>query len=70
MITRLITRVRLLSFYRADILQLKNLLDTRVEYLNATFNAIDQEFGSIKLYLDFLGMDNDKRKILSKILCS
>jgi protein-tyrosine phosphatase len=70
MITRLITRVRLLSFYRADILQLKNLLDTRVEYLNATINAIDQEFGSIKSYLDFLGMDNDKRKILSKILCS
>jgi protein-tyrosine phosphatase len=70
MITRMITKVRLLSFFRADILQLKKVYDTRVEYLNATFNAIDQKFGSAESCLDFLGMDNDKRKILRKILCS
>lgn len=70
MITRMIIKVRLLSFFRADIFQLKKLLDTRNEYLNATFSAIDQKFGSAKSYLDFLGMDNDKCKILKRILCS
>ena len=70
MIARIITKVRLLSFFRADILQLRKLLDTRFEYLNATFNAIDEKFGSTKSYLDFLGMDNDKCEILRKFLCS
>lgn len=69
MIRRMTTKVRLLSLFRADIFQLKKLLDTRVEYLNATFNAIDQKFGSTESFLDSLGMDNDKCKMLRKFLC-
>ena len=69
MIMRMTAKVRLLSFFRADIFQLRKILDTRIEYLNATFDAIDLEFGSAESYLDFLGIDNDKRKTLRKILC-
>lgn len=69
MIARMTTKVRLLSLFRADIFQLKKLLDTRVEYLNETFNAIDQKFGSTESFLNSLGMNNDKRKMLRKILC-
>jgi protein-tyrosine phosphatase len=68
-ISRMITKVRLLSLFRADIAQLKKLLDTRAEYLNATFNAIDTTFGSSEAFLDDVGMIHDKRKILGKILC-
>lgn len=69
MIRRMTSKVRLLSLFRADIVQLKKLLDTRVEYLNATFNAINQKFGSAESFLDSLGMDNDKCKILRRIIC-
>ena len=69
MIARMTTKVRLLSIFRADIFQLKKLLDTRVEYLNATFHAINQKFGSIESFLDSVGMNNDKRKMLRKIIC-
>lgn len=70
MIKRLIARVRLLSFFRADIGQLEKLLDTRTEYLSATFRAIDREFGSTESFLDSLGMDYQNRKLLRQILCS
>lgn len=69
MIRRMTSKARLLSLFRADIVQLKKLLDTRVEYLNATFNAIDQKFGSSESFLDSLGMDNDNCKMLRKFLC-
>lgn len=69
MIRRMTRKARLLSLFRADIIQLKKLLDTRVAYLNATFNAIDQKFGSTESFLDSLGMDNDKRRMLRKCLC-
>lgn len=70
MIKRMTTKIRLLSLFRADIPQLRKLLDTRAEYLNATFNAIDQKFGSTESFFDFLGIDYDKRKKLIKFLCS
>ena len=68
-ISRMITKVRLLSLFQADMGQLKNLLDTRAEYLNATFSAIDGTFGLSEAFLDDVGMIHDKRKILEKILC-
>lgn len=70
MIKRMTTKVRLLSLFRADITQLKKLLDTRAKYLNATFNAIDRKFGSTESFFDFLGIGHDKRKKLIKNLCS
>jgi protein-tyrosine phosphatase len=69
MIKRMATKIRLLSFFRANITQLKKLLDTRTEYLNATFNAIDRKFGSTEAFFDFLGLDDGKRKKLIDILC-
>lgn len=68
-ISRMITKVRWLSLFRADIGQLKNLLDTRAEYLNATFGAIDGMFGSTEAFFDDVGMDQDRRKRLETILC-
>ena len=70
MIKRLIAKIRLLSLFRADIGQLENLLDTRVEYLMATFMAINQKFGSPESFLDTIGMDSKNRKLLRHILCS
>ena len=69
MIKRMTTKARLLSFFRADISQLKKLLDTRVDYLNTTFEAIEQKFGSTESFLDSLGIDIDKRNLLREILC-
>lgn len=69
MIKRMTTKARLLSLFRADIFQLKKIMDTRVDYLNTTFKAIEQKYGSAESFLDSLGMDNDKRKWLMKILC-
>lgn len=69
MITRMIIKARLFSLFQADIFQLKKLLDTRAEYLNATFNAIDQKFDSTESFFDDLGLDKNKRIILKKILC-
>lgn len=70
MIKRMTTKIRLLSLFRADTSQLRKLLDTRAEYLNATFNTIDQKFGSTGAFFNFLGIDYDKRKKLRKHLCS
>jgi protein-tyrosine phosphatase len=70
MIKRLTTKIRLLSLFRADVSQLGKFLDTRAEYLNATFNAIDQKYGSTESFFDFLGIDYDKRKKLRNLLCS
>ncbi|MGD9009460.1 MAG: tyrosine-protein phosphatase [Desulfobacteraceae bacterium] len=69
LIKRMTAKVRLLSLFQADISQLKKIMDTRVDYLNTTFKAIEQKFGSTESYLDSLGMDNDKRKLLKEILC-
>lgn len=69
MITRMVIMVRLFSLFRADIVQLKKMLDTRVEYLSETFKAIDQKFGSTESFFDFLGVDKEKRMMLNEILC-
>jgi protein-tyrosine phosphatase len=69
MIKRMITRVRLMSLFRADISQLKKIMDTRADFLNTTFRAIEQKFSSVESFLDSLGMDIGKRKLLREILC-
>jgi protein tyrosine/serine phosphatase len=69
LIKRMTAKVRLLSLFQADISQLKKIMDTRVDYLNTTFKAIEQKFGSTESFPDSLGMDNDKRKLLKEILC-
>jgi protein tyrosine/serine phosphatase len=70
MIKRMTTKIRLLSLFRADISQLRKLLDTRAEYLNATFNAIDRKFDSPGAFFNFLGIGFDKREKLRQLLCS
>lgn len=69
MIRKLTWTVRMLSLFRADINQLRKLLETRVEYLNATFAAIDSNFGSDKAFFDYLGLKDLNRKLLKKHLC-
>lgn len=69
MVQRMTIRVRLLSLFRADISQLKTMLNTRIDYLNTTFDTIEKKFGSTESFLDSLGMDGDRRKSLRNILC-
>ncbi len=69
MIKRMATKARFLSLFRADIFQLKQLLDTRVDYIKTTLKAIEQKFDSTESFFDSLGMDGDKRKLLRNLLC-
>lgn len=69
MIKRMTTKVRWMSLFRADISQLKKIMDTRVDFLNTTFAAIERNFGSTESFFDSLGMDIEKRKLLREILC-
>lgn len=45
------------------------LLDTRIEYLNATLTEINQKFGTTEFFFDSLGMDKNNCIILLKNLC-
>lgn len=66
----LVIKVRLLSFFRADIVNLKHLLNTRVNYINELFSQIDRRFDSMESCLEDLGLNHDNREILNKLLCS
>ena len=70
MVNRMVARIRWLSLFRADIAQLKKLLDTRIDYLEETFKAIDQNFGSLEFFLKAIGMDGEKRQLLRSLLCA
>jgi len=58
-------RVRLFSFFRTDPAFLRPLLGVEPRYLNAAFNAMEKEYGSIDNYLrDALGADDVFRAAL------
>jgi len=61
-------KIKVLSLFRADIHQLKPLLETRAEYLQEAINTMEQHFGSIEAYLDKLGMHHQRRHQLSNLL--
>lgn len=70
MLTKMVLKLRLFSFFRADIVQFKKIFDTRADFLNTTFTAIEHNFGSTKSFLESLGIDQEKCKYLKSILCS
>lgn len=69
MIKRLVFKVRLMSLFRANVIQIKNILDTNPEYLNATFKTIDNEFGTAESCLKYLGIDGKKKNKLVNLIC-
>lgn len=62
-------KVRLFSFFRADMKSLKALLDTRLSYIEQTFQYIDDTFGSIDACLEYMGVTIEKKQYLRQIFC-
>ncbi|NOZ52713.1 MAG: tyrosine-protein phosphatase [Gammaproteobacteria bacterium] len=62
--------IKLRSFFRANIPQLKPLFETHPKYLQEAINTMENGYGSVDAYLDHLEMHEQRRRQLGNILCS
>ena len=69
MVKRLVRKVRIISWFRADTAQLRHMLSTREEFLQAAFDEMIRLHGSVDKYFRSLGLTNAMRAQLRKNLC-
>jgi len=68
-IKKMTLKIRLFSFFQANIAQLTPLLDTNSIYLQEALDTIDDHHGSVDSYLEFLGLNGESRLQLNQLLC-